>query len=367
MNKNRLSNLIGLMTDREIDCAALVPGPNLYYMSGLKMHLSERITILLISQTGQVGLILPRLEEPHVKKTIKLDATLFMYRDEDGPSGAMSAAIRHFDLDGKRLAIEHQNMRVLEQSAILASTPVISFTKLEDLMTELRIIKDEAEISSMRTAIELTEQALQQTIDQIRPGMTEREVALIYHRAALDLQTDGVSFSPAVASGPNGGSPHSSPSDRVLSEGDMVTIDCGVYYNGYPGDITRNLAIGSIDSELEQIHEIVKQANEAGRDVSKPGIQAQEVDRASRKLIEDAGFSEYFIHRTGHGLGLEVHEPPYIMEGNEQLLRPGMTFTVEPGIYIPGLGGARVEDDMLVTPNGTESMTQMSRDLIRIG
>lgn len=354
------------MSESGIDCAVLVPGPNLYYLTGLSMHLSERITVALIPAQGAAKLLLPLLEKPQAEAKIEIEAKFFSYRDEEGPDGAFTSAVGSLNLDGKSLGVEYQTMRVLELNQLRKHAPNASYKKLEDVLGQLRIIKDEDELSNMRQAIKLTEEILEKMISQMREGMTETDCALIYQQEALNSGTGKMSFTPIVASGPNGGSPHVIPGDRKLQQGDMVTIDAGVFYKHYPGDITRNMAVGEPNPKLEEIHKIVEQANAAGRAAAKPGVACQDVDRASRRVIEDAGYGEYFIHRTGHGLGLEIHEPPYIMEGNEQILEPGMTFTVEPGIYVPGLGGARVEDDMLITTDGAESLTQFPRELKRI-
>jgi Xaa-Pro dipeptidase len=366
MRQLRVERLQAKLKESGIDCAVLVPGPNLFYLTGLSMHLSERITVALIPADGPARMVLPMLEKPQAEGKIEIDAEFFPWQDGEGPDSAFKNAVDSLSLDGKTLGVEFQNMRVLEQSQIRKHAPNAKFSKLEETLGLLRIIKDDEEISKMRRAVQLTEEVLEAMIRQMHEGMTEAECALIYQLEALNAGCGGLSFTPIVASGPNGGSPHVIPGDRKLQRGDMVTIDAGVFYQSYPGDITRNLAVGELDAELEKIHQIVEESNAAGRLAAKPGIACQEVDRAARKVIDDAGYGEYFIHRTGHGLGLEVHEPPYMTEGNEQILEPGMTFTVEPGIYVPEIGGARVEDDMLITKDGAESLTQSPRSLRRI-
>jgi len=179
----------------------------------------------------------------------------------------------------------------------------------------------------------------------------------------LEAGSEGQSFAPIVAAGPNGALPHVNPGDRLLLSGEFVTLDCGVRYGGYCSDITRTYAVGSVGEELERIYETVRQANATGRAFAHLGVTAQAVDRATRRVIADAGYGEYFVHRTGHGLGLEVHEPPYIVESNELVLRPGMVFTIEPGIYVPGLGGVRIEDNVVITETGCESLTNLPREL----
>jgi Xaa-Pro dipeptidase len=227
--------------------------------------------------------------------------------------------------------------------------------------------KDTSEISAMRKAVEIAQRALEKTIPSIQIGITERELAseltLQILRAGSDAE---IPFSPIVASGPNSANPHAVPGGRTLEPGDLLIIDWGASYGGYISDITRTFSIGNIDPELEKIFNIVLEANEAGRSASQPGIKAGEIDQAARAVIESAGYGEYFTHRTGHGIGMEGHEEPYIYSGNELELQPGMTFTVEPGIYLPGRGGVRIEDDVLITEDSAESLTSLPREMITI-
>ena len=175
-----------------------------------------------------------------------------------------------------------------------------------------------------------------------------------------------MAFDRLVAAGPDAAAGQATPTARQIASGDLVVIDCGVTWQGYCADITRTFAVGQIDPEMERVYEVVRQANEAGRAAVDERVPAQEVDRAARRVITEAGYGEYFVHRTGHGVGLEVHEPPYIVEGNETPLPLGATFTVEPGIYLPGRGGVRIEDDVLVIPEGADTLTSFPRELIRL-
>jgi Xaa-Pro dipeptidase len=195
--------------------------------------------------------------------------------------------------------------------------------------------------------------------------MTERQIAARLKQEMMTAGGDAVAFVIVVA-GPNSANPHAGPSDRPVQTGDLLTIDCGVLKDGYPSDITRTFVLGEASTELVDIYCTVPRANEAGRLAARAGVAAQDVDRAARGVIEDAGYGQYFIHRTGHGLGLEGHEPPYIVEGNEQLLEPGMVFTVEPGIYVPGVGGVRIEDNVVITERGHDCLTTFPRELMAI-
>jgi Xaa-Pro dipeptidase len=186
-------------------------------------------------------------------------------------------------------------------------------------------------------------------------------------QALLQRGAEGLAFEPLIQSGPNSALPHATPGERVIQAGEVLLLDFGVTFEGYLSDITRTFVVGEASAKIKKIYELVKQANAAGRAAARPGATGQDVDRATRKVIADAGYGHYFTHRTGHGLGLEGHEPPYVVEGNAVPLAIGNTFTIEPGIYVPELGGVRIEDDMAITENGAESLTSYNRELRIIG
>jgi Xaa-Pro dipeptidase len=196
--------------------------------------------------------------------------------------------------------------------------------------------------------------------------MSEKFIASLLTRELLAAGADDVAFGPIISGGPNAASPHATPTSRPIEEGDLLVIDCGVFVDSYPADITRTFAIGEIDPELVRIYETVRLANEQGRRKAAPGVTGEEVDRAARDVIEDTGYGEYFFHRTGHGLGLEIHEPPDMVQGNLEPLRTGNVFTIEPGIYISGRAGVRIEDNVVITGDGQHTLTSFPRELITI-
>jgi Xaa-Pro dipeptidase len=214
----------------------------------------------------------------------------------------------------------------------------------------------------------MAQEAMELLLPEIKVGMTEKEIAskLVLHSFKLGSGTN-LPFMPIVASGPNSANPHATPTDRKLQNGDLLVIDWGVNVNGYLSDLTRTFSIGEPTEQQKEIHQIVHKANQAAHAVVKPGITAGEVDKAARDVIEKAGYGEYFTHRTGHGLGMQTHEPPYMRAGNDVILEPGMVFTIEPGIYIPDQDGVRIEDDVIVTEDGINSFSDMTRELQVIG
>jgi Xaa-Pro dipeptidase len=244
------------------------------------------------------------------------------------------------------------------------AAPKAVFIPAQDSVSSLRMYKDESELSAMRKAVDIAQKALTATLPHVKIGLTERELASELTLQLLNAGCDPeIPFAPIVSSGPNSANPHAVPSDRKLAPGDLLVIDWGASSQGYFSDITRTFAIGNLDPECARIGAIVLEANTAGRESAHPGIPAETVDQAARTVIESAGYGKYFTHRTGHGLGMEGHEDPYIRAGNLLNLEPGMTFTIEPGIYLPGRNGVRIEDDVAITPTGSECLTSLPREV----
>jgi Xaa-Pro dipeptidase len=255
-------------------------------------------------------------------------------------------------------------MRVLELRYLEAGAPKALFVSAPAVTAQLRMIKDAGELAAMRRAAQIAQQGLLQTLPMVKAGVSERQIAAELTAQLLRAGADPeLPFAPIVSSGPNGANPHATPSERILASGDLLVIDWGASYQGYGSDITRTFAIGAVEPEFAHIYELVAGANAAGRAAGRPGIPAGEVDRAARAVIDSAGYGAAFFHRLGHGLGMEDHEEPFIYDANTLLLAPGMTFTVEPGIYLTGRGGVRIEDDMVITEAGAESLTDLPRTL----
>jgi Xaa-Pro dipeptidase len=257
---------------------------------------------------------------------------------------------------------------MLEMNLLKQVLPTAEFLNGESLVASLRMIKDQTEINYMKKAVDIAQKALLTVLPQIKIGITEKEIAA---QLTIELLRNGsnprLPFSPIVSVGPNSANPHAFPSNRKLSEGDLLVIDWGANIEGYFSDITRTFSVGQVEEEYRQIAKIVLEANQAGSAMAGPGISAREVDKAARDVIEQAGYGKYFIHRTGHGLGMEGHEEPYIRGDNPEILENGMTFTIEPGIYLPNRGGVRIEDDVLINEEGCLSLTDLPRDLITVG
>jgi Xaa-Pro dipeptidase len=363
MSLTRITRLTQLAAQAKFDCITITPGPNMQYFTGLSYHQSERpITAFFPTEGGKPTIVVPAFEASKTEHS-PLEWQVFTYTDGQEPSEAYQAAAKALSMNSWHIGVETLKMRVLELRLLEASAPKAKFDPAETIIAQLRMIKDADEVAAMRKAIAITEHALAHVLEMIKPGMTERQVSAELTMALLRGGAESLTFEPLIQSGPNSALPHYIVGDRVIGRGDILLLDFGITIDGYASDITRTYIIGEASDEIKKIYDLVKRANEAGRLAGKPGATGQAVDRATRKVIDDGGYGKYFTHRTGHGLGLEGHEPPYMVEGNAAPLEMGNTYTVEPGIYIPGLGGVRIEDDMLITPNGSESLTTFDREL----
>ncbi|TFG70237.1 MAG: peptidase M24 family protein, partial [Anaerolineales bacterium] len=280
---------------------------------------------------------------------------------------AFHEACASLEVSGARIGVEGLRMRLLEARYLERYAPDVELVVADDMFGEIRMCKDNTELSAMRKAVAVAESAFLSWVKELRVGMTEREACARLVSSLLRGGADELAFEPIIAGGPNGGLPHAKPGERPFCTGDWVVVDWGAKVNGYASDLTRMLVFGQPSGDMMDIHAIVQAANQAGRDAVGPGVEAQNVDTAARAIIQQKGYGNNFTHRCGHGLGLETHEAPYIVQGNTLTLKPGMTFTVEPGIYIEGVGGIRIEDNVVVTPSGQETLTSLSRAPYVIG
>jgi Xaa-Pro dipeptidase len=361
---SRQEKLKSILGSAGLDSLVLNPGPSLIYLTGMHFHLSERPVLVFFMPDTAPIIVLPELEQEKIKH-LPFEIQVFPYREDPSQWGnSFRNAVLTAKLGSKCIGVEPRQLRLLEFRLISDAAPKADIVSAEDSVSKMRMYKDQGEISAMRKAVDIAQRALNATLSQVRIGLTEQELAaeltLQLLRAGCDPQ---VPFAPIVSSGPNAANPHATPSDRKLSSGDLLVIDWGASYQGYFSDITRTFAIGNLEPEYSQISRVVLEANSAGRESAHPGIAAEVVDQAARAVIEAAGYGRYFTHRTGHGLGMEAHEDPYIRAGNLLLLEPGMAFTIEPGIYLPGRNGVRIEDDVVITPTGTECLTSLPREV----
>lgn len=353
----------GLMS---VDAAAAVLGlsSNLRYLTGFSDEPGERLLLLIVPCEGEGTLIVPELYADQIQAHSPA-AALRRWSDGEDPMRLVREVAQKLDpLPGKLLLDD--SLWALFALPVQAMFSGRAFGLASDVMDGLRGRKDEGEIAAMRRAGEIADAAYVAVTAGRISGLTEVELARRLESAMLTGGADGIAFQTLVASGPNSALPHYRAGTRRIESGDVVILDFGCRVNGYCSDMTRTVVCGEPDSELRGIHEAVRRAHEAAREMVRSGVGAQEIDAAARDVLTGAGYGTNFTHRTGHGIGLDVHESPYIVEGNEQRLDPGMAFSIEPGAYFVGTYGVRVEDVVVVTEEGAEAMTHAPHELRRV-
>lgn len=360
----RLEKLSRLLETHQLDAAAFIPGPNFVYLAGVDHHLMERPIILIVPKGQQPVVIIPKLES-ELFKTGGLQAQLFEWTDAEGYEGAFKAALKAANLAGKKLGVEGIKMRYFEAEALKQHEPSLKLVQADDALSYLRIHKEADEITALRKAIQISEEALRLTLQEVKIGMTELEVMtrLVDHMKALG--SEGNAFEPIVLAGDNSARPHGhARADYHIQKGDALLFDFGAKYGGFNADITRTFFVGAEPSEkARHLYETVRLANENARNNAKIGVSAASVDEAAREVLIENGYKDMIAHRTGHGLGIDMHEHPNIVLTNPQILEKGMVFTIEPGLYDPTLLGVRIEDNMVITDDGAESLTTFPREL----
>lgn len=358
MNEERLEKSRKQAQDKGIDCLIFVPGVNLFYLSGLKMELSERVTLVGIPVDHDPFAMCPLFEMERVTSNTGI-TNIFSYKDDEGPLFALQSVLS--DKRGQVFGVEFRYTRLLEWDLMRRCLGEVKIRNIDPILANQRSIKDPQELKIMERAAQIADVAAEAGIKAVQPGISETHIVSVVERTIKKNGGDGYLL---VASGTRSMVPHAKATDKIIKEGEIIWIDIVVSYENYVADITRSCFAGTPDPELLKIYKIVLEAQERGRTKAKPGMTGAEIDALCRDYITEAGYGEYFSHRTGHGIGLEVHEEPYIVKNNQSKLEPNMTFTIEPGIYLAGKGGVRIEDDVVLTHDGVRSLTNFKRDFI---
>jgi Xaa-Pro aminopeptidase len=331
---------------RGLAALLLSPGSDLAYLAGYRVFASERLTCLVLGADGASTLVVPELESPRAKAAAP-DLPQRTWSETEDPYAVAAGFVT--GKGGVAVADQMPALFVLRLQATLRDRNF----QLASLITRgLRMRKDAYEREALRAVSAAADRAFPRLLEREFAGRTEREVGTELAALLRDEGHDEVSFT-IVASGPNGASPHHETADRRIARGDAVVLDFGGTRRWYCSDITRTVHVGpNVDDEVRRVHDIVRRSQEAGYAAARTGATAASVDAASRRVIDDAGYGERFIHRTGHGIGLDGHEHPYLVRGNDEPLEPGMAFSIEPGIYIPGRFGVRIEDIAILGDDG---------------
>lgn len=357
----RLAAAAAATADAGLAGLVVTPGYDLRYLIGSRAQTFERLTALVVPASGRPTVVVPRLELASLKESAVVDLGLPV---QDWVDGGDPYALVAEALGGGQVATAVTDsmpaLHLLPLAAAFGQVPVLA----TDVLRTLRMVKDAAEVDTLRKAGAAIDRVHARVPEFLVPGRTEADVAADIGKAIVDEGHSEAAFI-IVGSGPHGADPHHECSDRELQAGDIVVIDIGGPYEpGYNSDSTRTYSIGEPSPEVAQQYSILQRAQQAAVAVVAPGVTAEQVDAAARDVLAEAGLAEYFVHRTGHGIGLSVHEEPYIVAGNDLPLEPGMAFSVEPGIYFPGKWGARIEDIVIVTAEGAESVNSRPHDLI---
>lgn len=348
MNVKRIDKVIENMRAGGLKQILVSAPASVYYLTGSWVEPGERMLALYIADNGDVRLYANRLFA--LNGAVGVPLTEFDDTDDciDVLASGMNAGVLGVD----KIWPSQFTIRLMENRPDIR--PAVGSRPVD----EARMCKDAEELQYMRESSQKNAEVCRRTGEALREGMTEIEVQDIYNRIALELGASGPSFTPLVCFGANCAEPHHSSDDTRLKSGDSVILDVGLLWKRYCSDMTRTLFFGEPADELKRIHEIATAANAAGIAAARPGVKMKDIDRAARKVIEGAGYGPYFIHRTGHGIGLEVHEHPDCSATNEVIAQPGMIFSIEPGIYLPGKFGVRVEDLIAITEDGCEILTR---------
>ena len=337
----------------------VAPGPDLVYFTGyMPVAITERLTLLAIQSGRKPVLITPSLERPDAERSPSAASLeLVDWSDGHDPYAAFAPAL---DPSGSyAISDSAWALQLLGLQQALPSTHYVSMT---GALPMLRAIKDADELERLAVAGAAADRCFEEIVKVRFAGRTENEVAADLAALLMEHGHSQVDFT-VVGSGPNGANPHHEADDRTIEEGDMIVLDFGGLKDGYGSDTSRTIHVGEPTDEEREVFEVVRRAQQAGFEAVRPGVACQEIDRACRRVITEAGYGEQFLHRTGHGIGLTTHEPPYMVEGEEQPLEPGMCFSIEPGIYLSGRFGVRIEDIVTCTEDGGRRLNNTSREM----
>ena len=365
-HEKRKKNLLAALEKKnsKIDCVFITSLPNLKYYFNYGGVSYERFCGGLISvKDGSSALVVPKLDEG--KTTSSSVDGVFAWTDSEGYVGSLEEALKSVGGKFRSFGCEDWTTLFLMEAVKKVRTTA-KFESISTVISDQRLIKEEEEIEALRSATTILGKGYEKIPEILKVGQSEIEAGYEIKKTLGDFGAADVDFC-AVQSGPNSAVPHSQTTPRKLSHGDMIVCDISCVNDaGYFADFTRTFSIGAPTEKQRKVYDTVKAAQAAGTIIAKPNLQAKAIDKEVRGIIERAGYGEYFVHRTGHGLGIEVHEAPWINSANSSKVRPGMVFTIEPGIYLPGKFGVRIEDNIVLTSSGNENLTRVTHELVQI-
>ncbi|MCY3968510.1 MAG: Xaa-Pro peptidase family protein [Acidobacteria bacterium] len=350
-----------------VDAVVLTPAATMTWLLGHDFEAHERLFLLIVPTADEAVAVVPALEEANFRGAAPAVGSVHLWDDADGPEKAAAAALKCLGKTS-RVAVEPLSLRYMEFEHLRRELPRAKIESAEEIVSELRLKKSDEEAALMKRASKIAEAALEFTLRDVRPGRKEIEIASKLSSELLRRGGGGISFGPIVLSGPKSALPHGVPDEREMQEGEFLLIDFGTSFGGYHCDITRTFVVsGSPTDRMREVYESVLQANIRGVAASRPGVTYDYVHKNCQANLHARRFKDFMTHRTGHGLGLEIHEPPSVMAGNDDIVEQGAVFTIEPGLYLDGWGGVRIEDNIRVTEQGCELLTSSPRELRILG
>ncbi|MBM6617471.1 M24 family metallopeptidase [Bacillus suaedaesalsae] len=362
MSNQRIQQFISWMKAKNISAGFITSKANIFYLTKFYTDPHERLVSLLVFQDEAPILVAPNMEREQIL-ACGWDNEIIGYSDTDNPWEFIKKAVEKRGISVQTLAIEKEHMIYQRAEKINEIFTHPTFISAEEKLHELRMIKESEEISILREAAKLADYGVEVGVNSIKEGKTELEVLATIE---FELKKKGIremSFSTMVLTGEKTAAPHGKPGLETIKNGDFVLFDLGVVLEGYCSDITRTVALGNVNDKQREIYETVLKAELDALNICKPGLEIGTIDKTARSIITNKGYGDYFTHRIGHGLGIDVHEFPSMTSTNTNTLKAGMTFTIEPGIYVPKVGGVRIEDDVLITENGFEALTKYPKEL----
>ncbi len=363
----RLEQLRQAAASAGVDAVVLTPAATMTWLLGHHFDAHERLFLLIVPTSDAPVAVVPALEEANFRGAAPSVESLHLWDDADGPEKAAAEAFKCLAGAG-RVAVEPLSLRFMEFEHVRRELPNAQIESAEKVVIALRLKKSDEEAAAMKRASKIAEAAIEFTLRDVRPGRKEIEIASKLSSELLRRGGGGISFGPIVLSGPKSALPHGVPGEREMQEGEFLLIDFGTSFDGYHCDITRTFVVsGSPTDRMREVYEAVLQANIRGVAASRPGVTYDYVHKNCQANLHGPRFKEFMTHRTGHGLGLEIHEPPSVMAGNEDVVEVGAVFTIEPGLYLNGWGGVRIEDNVRVTREGCELLTSSPRELRILG
>lgn len=358
---DRLQRLRDIMKQEGVDLVALGPGAHLAWLTGMHPHGDERPLLMCVTQS-YAGLLMPALEADSARQ--HTDLPFHPWGDDTGPDAAFAELLQTADANGAKSIVLDETMRADFAALVQDALPQATRQFTASTVGALRMRKDPAEFDILKRNALSADTAMRAAWDAMRPGMTEQEVGAIIRQSFKDQGATPLFC--IVGAGKNGAFPHHQTGETVLKSGDAVVMDLGGGMDGYSSDMTRMAIIGDGPEGYDDVHAVVERAVQAALDAARPGVRAHEIDDAARGVIAEAGYGAYFVHRTGHGMGVEIHETPYLTAASQTVLDEGMVFSIEPGIYLPDRFGIRLEDIVILRADGPEILSELPREVTRI-